>query len=243
MKSTVKRHQDKYSARIRMIAYLKDLMYFNRGEQRGILVLLSLIFLVLGFNMLIPYLFPQKPTDFSQFEKEIALFEAQLADSTTTGITIKEMKPQYSQTPPPIAVGQTEKGSSRRDIPMIELNTSDTILLLELPGIGASFSRRIIKYREKLGGYYATSQLLEVYGMDSTRYAGVCEYVRADTTLIRRLDIQKATFKELLNHPYLEYDQVKEICRLRDKKKLKNKTDLEPIVGKMLYRKLQPYLY
>ena len=36
----------------------------------------------------------------------------------------------------------------------IDLNTADTTLLKRVPGIGSSFARRIVKYRELLGGYY-----------------------------------------------------------------------------------------
>ena len=58
-----------------------------------------------------------------------------------------------------------EKGAT------IDLNSADTLLLTRVPGIGASFARRIYKYRELLGGYYVVEQLQEVYGMDRERYA------------------------------------------------------------------------
>ena len=35
----------------------------------------------------------------------------------------------------------------------VEVNTADTLALIALPGIGPSFARGIVKYRESLGGY------------------------------------------------------------------------------------------
>jgi DNA uptake protein ComE-like DNA-binding protein len=109
-------------------------------------------------------------------------------------------------------------GQVRRKPKILEINSADSLQLLDLPGIGPSFAKRIIKYRQMLGGFASTGQLREVYGMDSARLAGFIGLVRVDTSLIRKLDLNKATFKELLAHPYLEYEQVKSIVRFRDKK-------------------------
>jgi len=106
---------------------------------------------------------------------------------------------------------------ARKKPRLIEINSADSISLDELPGIGLVFAKRIIKYREMLGGFAFTSQLKEVYGMDSARLLGFIKLISIDTSKLRKLDLNKATFKELLAHPYLEYDQVKAIVRFRDK--------------------------
>jgi len=106
----------------------------------------------------------------------------------------------------------------RKKPKQIEINSADSLALLDLPGIGPSFAKRILKYRQMLGGYACLEQLKEVYGMDSVRYNGFIKQIRIDTSHIRKLDVNKATFKELLAHPYLDYEQVKAIARFRDKK-------------------------
>ena len=118
-----------------------------------------------------------------------------------------------------VAAGDSA-GQARRKPKIIELNTADSLALLDLPGIGPVFARRIIKYRQMLGGFAYPGQLKEVYGMDSARLTGFIKLIRIDTSQVRKIDINKATFKELLAHPYLEYDQVKAIARFRDKKGL-----------------------
>ncbi|MEA1878088.1 MAG: helix-hairpin-helix domain-containing protein [Bacteroidota bacterium] len=99
----------------------------------------------------------------------------------------------------------------------LELNSADSIDLLSLYGIGKVFSRRILKYRSLLGGYYSPEQLLEVYGMDSNRYLGFHNKIRVDTNLIRKINLTTVEFRELLRHPYVQYDMVKSYVNYRDR--------------------------
>ncbi len=114
--------------------------------------------------------------------------------------------------------GADPAGQAPKKMKILEINSADSLALDELPGIGPSFARRIIKYRQMLGGFVSADQLLEVYGMDSARYNGFVRLIRIDTLKVCKLDLNRATFKELLAHPYLEYEQVKAIVRFRDKK-------------------------
>lgn len=52
----------------------------------------------------------------------------------------------------------------------VELNSADSSELLKINGVGPVFASRIIKYRNKLGGFATTEQVTEVYGMDSIRF-------------------------------------------------------------------------
>jgi DNA uptake protein ComE-like DNA-binding protein len=98
---------------------------------------------------------------------------------------------------------------------VVELNTADTTQLQQLYGIGSSFAKRIVKYRDLLGGYTSKEQVLEVYGMDSARYLPIQESLLVDTTYRVRVNINTADFKTLLRHPYLNKNQVKAIVNYR----------------------------
>ena len=102
---------------------------------------------------------------------------------------------------------------------IVEINSADSALLNELSGIGPSFSSRIIKYRKRLGGFYCKEQLLEVYGMDSSRYNGIKNQIDVDASLITKIDLNQISFKDLLKHPYFEYHTVKAIMDYRNKYK------------------------
>jgi len=59
----------------------------------------------------------------------------------------------------------------------IDLNEADSLELQYLPGIGPVFASRIVRFRESLGGFHHVSQLMDVYGFDSVRFAGLAKQV------------------------------------------------------------------
>ena len=52
----------------------------------------------------------------------------------------------------------------------IELNDADSATLLLVNGIGEKTAGRIVRYRERLGGYWRTEQLTEVEGVTESNY-------------------------------------------------------------------------
>jgi DNA uptake protein ComE-like DNA-binding protein len=128
---------------------------------------------------------------------------------------------------------------------MVELNSADTLDLQQLKGIGPSFAKRIVKYRDMLGGYYSKTQLLEVYGMDSIRYNGFKDFIIVNTDSVKKIDINKATIKQLIKHPYIEFYTAKSIVNYRIKVgKYSDVTQLKDssLVYTELYQKIAPYL-
>lgn len=85
----------------------------------------------------------------------------------------------------------------------VELNSADSTMLEKLPYIGPVLSARIIKYRNKLGGFYDTKQLQEVYGLKEENFEKIKNMVYADTSLINKIDLNVATEPELRKHPYI----------------------------------------
>ena len=137
------------------------------------------------------------------------------------------------------------KKSEGRPVFIVELNSADTLDLQQLKGIGPTFARRIVKYRDMLGGFSTKSQLLEVFGMDSARYNGIKDFVEINSDSLRKIDINSATIKQLIKHPYIEFYTAKSIVQQRQKSgKYKNVSELKDsaIIYEGLYRKLKPYL-
>ncbi|MGC8803484.1 MAG: helix-hairpin-helix domain-containing protein, partial [Bacteroidales bacterium] len=97
----------------------------------------------------------------------------------------------------------------------VELNSADTTLLEKLPGIGQLLSRRIVKYRDLLGGYYSVEQLREVYGLSAETYQRIYTRLWVDTSKIQKVSIATVTFKELVRHPYVGFELAKRIDKYR----------------------------
>ncbi len=129
---------------------------------------------------------------------------------------------------------------------LIELNTADTLDLQQLYGIGPGFARNIVKYRELLGGYLNKRQLKEVYGMTDERFEGFESQISVDSTLIKKLNVNTVTLKQLMKHPYIDFSIAKRIILLRKDKggKFHNLSELQEIdmLYKALFLKIKPYL-
>ncbi|MGB0917991.1 MAG: helix-hairpin-helix domain-containing protein [Flavobacteriales bacterium] len=127
----------------------------------------------------------------------------------------------------------------------IELNSADSAMLVEVRGIGPFFARVIIEHRDKLGGFITKNQVLEVYGMDSAKFAKVESELWVDSLNIQRLNVNTATFKELLRHPYLNFNQTKAIVNYRKQHgNFKSVSDLKKVhlLNQEAMQKLSPYL-
>ena len=93
----------------------------------------------------------------------------------------------------------------------IEINGADTTLLMKIPGIGSYYASRIVRYRERLGGFASAQQLEEIDGLPESSIA----YIKIDEQQIRKMNLNKLTLNQLKKHPYLNFYQAKEICDYR----------------------------
>ncbi|WP_169306906.1 ComEA family DNA-binding protein [Pedobacter polaris] len=134
---------------------------------------------------------------------------------------------------------------AKKELAVIEINRADTLQLDEIKGVGAAFARRIVKYRDKLGGFYKKEQLMEVYGLDSIKFAEIKGQVKIDESNIKKININTAEFDDLKNHPYLKYKQINAIVQYRKQHgKFNSIDDLKKVVilTPQIIQNLAPYL-
>jgi len=98
------------------------------------------------------------------------------------------------------------KKSTTYDIPQknpinIDLNRADTSTLMELKGIGPVFSRRIVKFRDALGGFVSFEQIKEVYGFPEETYEQILPYLSLNADSVTKLLINTISVNELAKHP------------------------------------------
>lgn len=93
----------------------------------------------------------------------------------------------------------------------VDLNTADTATLCRIPGVGRYFSQRIVSYRMRLGGFVATEQLQEIEGLPLE----VADYVSIDTKTVQRISLNKATRRQLIQHPYILVYRAEDIWDYR----------------------------
>ncbi|MBR4836953.1 MAG: helix-hairpin-helix domain-containing protein [Bacteroidales bacterium] len=243
----------------------KKFMTFSRGERIAIITIVSMIVISLISKYLIISNSPKRDYFKHDLDSIIARREAvldsiRIADSIQKSISKTDGKAclapmGYENVSATNRQKQQKSKTTRTDKAClvrttsaaclsIDLNTADTTQLKQLPGIGASFAKWIVNYREKLGGYCETEQLLEVYRMDSVRFNDIKNYVKIDSTFIpNKLKINTDAFKILLKHPYLEYEDVKKIVNHREQKGLITSWEqLVKIVGDGIKPELRYYI-
>lgn len=97
-----------------------------------------------------------------------------------------------------------------------DINTADTVVLKTVYGIGPKLSARIVKFRSALGGFLRSSQLYEVYGLDSVVVERLLQSSFIDTDFQpEKLNINRAAEHELSRHPYIQRNLARRIVSYR----------------------------
>ena len=193
------------------------LMLFNLSERKGVIICL----VVITATIIIPrQLLPKEhnlflltppievtPIAFNQIPTTTKLKANSQANNVNTKAKAQEQAKQF--------------------IPL-ELNSADSVSLIRLRGIGAYYASKILKYRERLGGFQSVKQLNDLkmtyFNVDS-----LAHLFTVDTSLIRKVDMDSMSFKAILRHPYLEYEDVQMIFNAKRKH------------GKISYKILEKY--
>lgn len=160
--------------------------------------------------------------------------------------------PDTAVRPSPRAASPSPYGSPyRKKTFTVDLNLGDTLDFQQLRGIGPAYARRIVAYRERLGGFVDKRQLMEVWGVDSALYDRIApslELTSAPGQAVRParpLYINRMDVQELKQHPYLDYYQAKEIVRYRERYGMfKTASDLRKVnlMDAETYRRIAPYV-
>ncbi|MDX2443103.1 MAG: helix-hairpin-helix domain-containing protein [Bacteroidales bacterium] len=128
---------------------------------------------------------------------------------------------------------------------LIDINSADSLQLLDIYGIGPTFASRIIKYRALLGGYIRKDQLMEVYGFQLETYEEIESNITVDTSLVNKIVINTADFNQLIRHPYLNKYQVNAILEFRNiQGQIINLDELREnnLLPDDVFQKISPYL-
>lgn len=142
-----------------------------------------------------------------------------------------------------------EAGAPRRrreQLQPFDINAADTTQLKRIRGIGPVLSNRILRFRDKLGGFAQLSQLAEVYALPPEALDSLQKYVfiRPDFSP-RQIGLNTATLQELQAHPYLGFRTARLIVAYRSQhgpfQSLEELSRIHQISAGQV-EKLRPYL-
>ncbi|MBK7787797.1 MAG: helix-hairpin-helix domain-containing protein [Saprospiraceae bacterium] len=130
-------------------------------------------------------------------------------------------------------------------IRIIQINEADSFEWQLIKGIGEKLAGRIVRYRERLGGFVAIEQLEEVYGLRPETFLAISHLLSVDEGQVTKLRINESTESQLSGHPYIGKKKAMILSRyIKNRGQLHALTDL--VASKLFdeeeIRKLEPYL-
>ncbi|SRX54749.1 helix-hairpin-helix domain-containing protein [Aequorivita sp. CIP111184] len=166
-----------------------------------------------------------------------------------TGVSdslLKELSPYFKfpdwvTNPKPKKDYKSEKGFSEKSFTQkIDLNKASEEQLQQISGIGEALSKRIISYRDKLGGFSDDIQLYSVYGLDPTVVQRTLNIFTVKTPKkISKLNINMASASDISTIPGISFEMAKKIWEYRRlREKITSIQELNKIEG-ITERKLQ----
>lgn len=125
----------------------------------------------------------------------------------------------------------------------IDLNSASFEELKELNGIGDFYAKKIIEYRNELGGYLNKEQLLEIWKFDKEKLNQIQEDIFLSGE-INRININTVTVDELKIHPYISYSIANSIVKMRKQNPYKSIEDIKrsKLIDTDTFNKIKPYL-
>lgn len=208
------------------IKELKSWFGYTRRERRSTFILLLIIATILGLRLVLP-------------EENMPVTQIALVISGTSDNSVIISDPQ--ETP----VRKEKAANSPVKRKLLDINTCDSAALEALPGIGPVLAVRIIKYRKLIGGFVSVEQLREIYGLPVETFTLISSRLIADSPGIRKININKAEYRDLIRHPYFKKEEVAAILKYKELKgritgineMIENKLISEEAAGK-----IGPYL-
>jgi competence protein ComEA len=96
----------------------------------------------------------------------------------------------------------------------VDINRASAEDWQRLYGIGPVLSDRIIRFRDKLGGFSTVEQVRETYGLPDSTFENIYDQLEL-SPIFRPLAVNRLGWEELSGHPYLDRRQAQAIVAYR----------------------------
>lgn len=197
---------------------MKNNINFTRGEWVAALALLA--FTMAGY--LFYYLYDRQrlpqmelgvyAAQFESFNQQQALLSDSLAKTKAA-----RWHPDWSAPPDTTRKRAVDARKPLYDIVRIDINRCDTDDIVVVPLFGSKRAARLVEYRDRLGGFYSLEQIREVYVLQDMDMEHVAKYFTLRPGDVRKININTASYKELVSHPYFDAYLAKTILNFREK--------------------------
>jgi DNA uptake protein ComE-like DNA-binding protein len=98
---------------------------------------------------------------------------------------------------------------------MIDVNQADSVEWTRLPGIGPVFARRIVRFREMMGGFHSLGDLRRVYGLSDTVYLQILPFLRISPRPLDTAMLNHFSPRQLMARLQINYETAQAIVAYR----------------------------
>jgi competence ComEA-like helix-hairpin-helix protein len=127
----------------------------------------------------------------------------------------------------------------------IDINQADVDAFRQIKGIGPFYSKTIIEYREKIGGFYSIEQMREIKAIPDTVFIKMKPYLKMTSFKGANFEINNLDKEGLAEHPYISWRQAEALYKYRvNHGSFTSIADVENVgvFSKEELNKLAPYL-
>lgn len=114
----------------------------------------------------------------------------------------------------PAEIELRKKKTKKKENPITDINKANFEDWQKLWGVGNYYADKIMDYREKLGGFIAVEQILEIKELPDSVKQSILPALRT-SDIFRKLKINHASTKEMAMHPYISWKEAKAIYNYR----------------------------
>lgn len=141
----------------------------------------------------------------------------EVSDSLLSVISPLFKFPDWVTQKTPKKTSTSETIVTNKSFELRDINSATIEDLVLIKGIGEKTAARILKYKDYLHGYTFNEQLYEVYGMDVVVVKKLLKrYAVLSVPDIKKVNVNSASFKEVMSLPYLDYDLTKKVFMYKD---------------------------
>jgi competence protein ComEA len=205
--SVIEKNYQTFFMRNRFFYWLKTSLGFSNKESRGFLLLTPLLLLVAASPYFIEFSRKENRDDF------LKKYQSQLDSLESLDINLQlSPNPLFNQAD---TVSKPSLAKKTENLIKMDFVDADSVVLQIVPGIGIGLSGRIIKYRDRLGGFYSVNQLSEIYGLKPETIQEIWNYFDFTPMITKRILINSAEIEEVSAHPYISYSEAKVLIAYR----------------------------
>ncbi|HHM21275.1 MAG TPA: hypothetical protein ENJ20_04545 [Bacteroidetes bacterium] len=128
---------------------------------------------------------------------------------------------------------------------IIDINKATPEEWQQLRGIGPYYAKRIVRFRDKLGGFASISQVAETYHLPDSTFQQIKPFLKT-SSIFKKININQCSLNELKEHPYISNLQATILFNYRKQHgnfhNMGELKKLKPGFNEKDWKRLEPYL-